>query len=230
MNGGRFTPPGARAGRPLRVDERRGDLHARADPAAGRRSTRRRRTAATSSAAGSRTSRSTRRRPATSTPRSSTTASTALPARTATPTSTRSSPPPAAGRRELVDARGRSSRSLRTARPCIYVGDTGDGATADFYTRRRRERGGGNAVTGGRTAVDEAVRLDQRHAGLRRRSTTASAQCSYDMPVYSPPGAPGRGLHRRRDAVRRDLRRADRSAPTAARPALAGRRRRASPT
>ena len=90
----------------------------------------------------------------------------------------------------------------------IYVGDTGTGTTADFYTvANARGVAAATLVTGG------------TNGGWTKKSNSTNGtpgfgsfnycvgQCSYDMPVYSPPGVPGRGLHRRRDAVRRDLRR-----------------------
>ena len=73
----------------------------------------------------------------------------------------------------------------------IYVGDTGDGASADFYTvANARGVAATTLVTGG------------TNGGWTKQSNSTNGtpgfgsynycvgQCSYDMPVYSPPGFP----------------------------------------
>jgi hypothetical protein len=73
----------------------------------------------------------------------------------------------------------------------IYVGDTGSGATADFYTvANARGVPAATLVTGG------------TNGGWTKQSNSTNGtpgfgsynycvgQCSYDMPVYSPPGFP----------------------------------------
>jgi hypothetical protein len=73
----------------------------------------------------------------------------------------------------------------------IYVGDTGTGATADFYTvANARGVAAATLVTGG------------TNGGWTKQSNSTNGtpgfgsfnycvgQCSYDMPVYSPPGFP----------------------------------------
>jgi hypothetical protein len=72
----------------------------------------------------------------------------------------------------------------------VYVGDTGDGNTADFYTVANARVTAATLFTGG------------TNGGWAKRSSSTNgtpgfgsynycvAQCSYDMPVYSPPGFP----------------------------------------
>jgi hypothetical protein len=72
----------------------------------------------------------------------------------------------------------------------VYVGDTGDGDTADFYTVANAHVTAATLFTGG------------TNGGWSQRSSSTNgtpgfgsfnycvAQCSYDMPVFSPPGFP----------------------------------------
>ena len=101
----------------------------------------------------------------------------------------------------------------------IYVGDTGTGTTADFYTvANARGVPAATLLTGGTNGGwTQEVQFDQRHAGLRLVQLLRRAVLVRHARVL-PARVPGRGLHRRRDAVRRDLRRRPtRSARTAAR-------------
>src|SRR5580765_6512534 len=72
----------------------------------------------------------------------------------------------------------------------VYVGDTGNGASADFYRVDDANVSFGTLVTGGTNGG--WIKLSNAANGTpgfasRNYCTT---QCSYDMPVYSPPGAP----------------------------------------
>jgi transposase-like protein len=72
----------------------------------------------------------------------------------------------------------------------VYVGDTGDGDTADFYTVADAHVSAATLFTGG------------TNGGWNQRSSSTNGtpgfgsfnyclpQCSYDMPVFSPPGFP----------------------------------------
>ena len=219
VNGGRFTPPGARAGRPLRVDRRRRELHARADPSRRTPSIRRRRPAATSSAAASRTSRSTRRRA------------------TSTRLVVRLRPVPAlagAGRRHrlppdvrfagggtvgtLVDlADGVLARAERRGAAHLRRRHRRTARPRDFYTVANANVPAATLVTGGTNGGwTKLSNSDQRHAGLRLVQLLRRAVLVRHAGLL-PARAPGRGLHRRRDAVRRDLPATDPSARTAVR-------------
>jgi transposase-like protein len=73
----------------------------------------------------------------------------------------------------------------------IYVGDTGTGATADFYT-----------VANARGVPAATLLTGGTNGGWTKKSNSTNGtpgfgsfnycvgQCSYDMPVYSPPGFP----------------------------------------
>ena len=72
----------------------------------------------------------------------------------------------------------------------VYVGDTGNGNSADFFRVDDANVPAGALVTGGTnlgwTKLSNAANGTPGFAS-RNYCTT---QCSYDMPVYSPPGAP----------------------------------------
>src|SRR5262249_34703302 len=72
----------------------------------------------------------------------------------------------------------------------IYVGDTGNGNSADFYRVDNANVPAGTLVTGGtnggRTKLSSPTNGNPGFAAPNYCLT----QCSYDMPVYSPPGAP----------------------------------------
>ena len=72
----------------------------------------------------------------------------------------------------------------------IYVGDTGNGASADFYRVNNANVSAGTLVTGGTnggwTMLSNPV---NGTSGFASRNFCVT-QCTYDMPVYSPPGAP----------------------------------------
>jgi hypothetical protein len=72
----------------------------------------------------------------------------------------------------------------------VYVGDTGNGASADFYRVDDANIAAGGLVTGGTnggwTKLSNAA---NGTPGFASRNY-CTPQCSYDMPVYSPPGAP----------------------------------------
>ena len=72
----------------------------------------------------------------------------------------------------------------------VYVGDTGNGASADFYRVDEANVAAGTLVTGGTNGGWTKLSSPTNGTpgfGSRNYCTT---QCSYDMPVYSPPGAP----------------------------------------
>ncbi len=73
----------------------------------------------------------------------------------------------------------------------VYVGDTGSGSTADFYRVDNANVSAATLVTGGTnggwTKLSNAT---NGTPGFASRNY-CTGQCSYDMPVYSPPGAPG---------------------------------------
>ncbi|MGE5273031.1 MAG: hypothetical protein ACM3QU_04560 [Verrucomicrobiota bacterium] len=84
-----------------------------------------------------------------------------------------------------ADSRTEFSLAPSGANLRVYVGDTGDGDTADFYT----------------VADAHVAAATLLGAWVQRSSSTNGtpgfgsynycvAQCSYDMPVYSPPGFP----------------------------------------
>src|SRR6476660_8136719 len=72
----------------------------------------------------------------------------------------------------------------------VYVGDTGNGSIADFFRVDDANVSAGALATGGTnggwTKLSNAANGTPGFAS-RNYCTT---QCSYDMPVYSPPGAP----------------------------------------
>ena len=72
----------------------------------------------------------------------------------------------------------------------VYVGDTGNGSIADFFRVDDANVSAAALVTGGTnggwTKLSNAANGTPGFAS-RNYCTT---QCSYDMPVYSPPGAP----------------------------------------
>src|SRR5262245_8690997 len=72
----------------------------------------------------------------------------------------------------------------------IYVGDTGNGNSADFYRVDDANVAAGALVTGGTNSgwTKLSSRTDGTPSLCSRNYCTT--QCSYDMPVYSPPGAP----------------------------------------
>jgi hypothetical protein len=76
------------------------------------------------------------------------------------------------------------------ARLRIYVGDTGNGATADFFRVDDANVAAGLLATGGTNpGWTKLSNPANGTPGFASRNYCAT-QCSYDMPVYSPPGAP----------------------------------------
>ena len=118
--------------------------------------------------------------------------------------------------------RGPSSRSLPTAANLrVYVGDTGDGDTADFYTVANAHVAAATLFTGGTNGGWRSGQLDQRHARLRlvqllrrgsarttcpstrprgsRTWSTSAARCSTtSLRRYADPVLNGRAITRRR--------------------------------
>jgi hypothetical protein len=72
----------------------------------------------------------------------------------------------------------------------VYVGDTGNGGSASFRSVNDANVPAGTLVTGGTnggwTTLSNATNGTPGFASFSYCTT----QCSYDMPVYSPPGAP----------------------------------------
>ena len=86
--------------------------------------------------------------------------------------------------------RGRSSRSLRTDEPRIYVGDTGTGTTADFYTvANARGVAAATLVTGGTNGGWTKLSNSTNGTPGFGSFNYCVGQCSYDMPVYSRRGS-----------------------------------------
>ena len=81
-------------------------------------------------------------------------------------------------RAERSPAYGSTSATPAAAPPRISSASTTRMWPAGLLVDRRYER-----------RLDEAVELRERHPGFASRNYCAT-QCSYDMPVYSPPGAP----------------------------------------
>ena len=73
----------------------------------------------------------------------------------------------------------------------IYVGDTGNGASADFYRVDNANVAAGTLFTGGTNGGWMKLSNPANGTPGFASRNYCTTQCSYDMPVYSPPGAPG---------------------------------------
>jgi hypothetical protein len=71
----------------------------------------------------------------------------------------------------------------------VYVGDTGNGASADFYRVDNANVAAGTLFAGSNVGWTRLSNGANGTPGLASRNFCVG-QCSYDMPVYSPPGAP----------------------------------------
>ena len=102
-----------------------------------------------------------------------------------------SRPPAAAGRDSPSSSRTEFSLAPDGEALRIYLGDTGNGTTADFYT-----------VANARGVPAATLLTGGTNGGWTKKSDSTNGtpgfgsfnycvgQCSYDMPVYSPPGFP----------------------------------------
>jgi hypothetical protein len=72
----------------------------------------------------------------------------------------------------------------------IYVGDTGNGASADFYRVNNANVAAGTLFTGGTNGGWTKLSNSTNGTPGFASRNYCTTQCSYDMPVYSPPGAP----------------------------------------
>ncbi|HJZ78434.1 MAG TPA: hypothetical protein VKE51_42190 [Vicinamibacterales bacterium] len=72
----------------------------------------------------------------------------------------------------------------------IYVGDTGNGNSADFYRVDNANVPAGTLVTGGTNGGWTKLSSPTNGTPGFASRNYCLTQCSYDMPVYSPPGAP----------------------------------------
>lgn len=72
----------------------------------------------------------------------------------------------------------------------VYVGDTGNGATADFYRVDDANVAASTLVTGGTNGGWTKLSSPTNGTPGFASRNYCTTQCSYDMPVYSPPGAP----------------------------------------
>ncbi len=72
----------------------------------------------------------------------------------------------------------------------IYVGDTGNGASADFYRVDNANVPSATLVTGGTNGGWTRLSSPTNGTPGFASRNYCVGQCTYDMPVYSPPGAP----------------------------------------
>jgi len=72
----------------------------------------------------------------------------------------------------------------------VYVGDTGNGNSADFYRVDNANVASGSLVTGGSNVGWTKLSSPTNGTPGFASRNFCLTQCSYDMPVYSPPGAP----------------------------------------
>jgi hypothetical protein len=72
----------------------------------------------------------------------------------------------------------------------VYVGDTGNGASADLYRVDDANVAANTLATGGTNGGWQKLSNSANGTPGFASRNYCTPQCSYDMPVYSPPGAP----------------------------------------